>query len=91
MQKIHQNVKKYHCSKHILLGANRLHVANLAKIATKPEILLICGRCEIHTRGGATVDIVPPIWLPVYPARVDIWRDRCDRRSRKNVVNCVNK
>ena len=23
-------------------------------------------------------------------ARVDIWRDRCDRRSRKNLVNCVN-
>ena len=23
-------------------------------------------------------------------ARVDIWRDRCDRRSRKNLVGCVN-
>ena len=23
-------------------------------------------------------------------ARVDIWRDRCDRRSRRNLVNCVN-
>ena len=68
MQKKHQNVKKYHCSKHTLVGANRLHVANLAMIATKPVMVLICGRCEIHTRGGATVDIVPPIWLPVYPA-----------------------
>ena len=23
-------------------------------------------------------------------SRVDIWRNRCDRRSRKNLVNCVN-
>ena len=22
--------------------------------------------------------------------RVDIWRDRCDRRSRKKLVNCIN-
>ena len=29
--------------------------------------------------------------LPILPInRVDIWRDRCDRQSRKNLVNCVN-
>ena len=27
--------------------------------------------------------------LDPYPIRVDIWRDRCDRRSRKNLVRCV--
>ena len=27
---------------------------------------------------------------PVSQIRVDIWRDRCDRRSGKNLVNCVN-
>ena len=29
-------------------------------------------------------------YFPFLPIRVDIWRNRCDRPSRKNLVRCVN-
>ena len=30
------------------------------------------------------------IWLTIMVCRVDIWRDRCDLRSRKILGSCVN-